>query len=124
MVWIEIITRWLFGLQFPFWGLNGFFHWKAIPPSGEVIDSFVQACIKTRFIMPVVKWLEIISGILLLVGLCIPLALAMLAPLLFVITFLHVLHNPRWWEVIVPVCLPYTILLFFHGSTFKFLLEK
>ncbi|MNJ91298.1 hypothetical protein D3C87_89490 [compost metagenome] len=119
MEWFEIALRWVFGLQMVFWGINGFFHWVIIPPSGDVIQSFSEACIKTRFIMPTVKVLEIGAGALLLAGVAVPLCLILFAPLVFVITGLHIFHNPKPWSVILPISFPYVILLLLYTKNFS-----
>ncbi|WP_374075985.1 DoxX family membrane protein [Bdellovibrio bacteriovorus] len=115
--YIEIIFRWAFGLQMVFWGLNGFFHWIKIPPSGAVIDKFVEACVETKFIMPSVKLIEIFCGAFLLLGFAIPISLVIFAPLMFVITGLHLFHNPKHWTVLAPVTIPYLVLLVFHSGS-------
>jgi uncharacterized membrane protein YphA (DoxX/SURF4 family) len=107
---IELALRWILGLQLTFWGLNGFFHWRPIPPSAKAIDNFTITCIESRFIMPTVKTFEIVFGIFLLMGFAIPLALMMLSPIIFVITGLHSLHNKKSWEVLVPITLPFIAL--------------
>lgn len=115
--YIEMGLRWIFGLQMVFWGLNGFFQWVEFPPSSPIIDQFVKACIDTRFIMPVVKVLEVVSGLLIATGILVPLNLAALAPILFVVTILHALHNPKPWGVLIGTSLPYALLLLFHADT-------
>lgn len=101
-----------------FWGLNGFFNWVKIPPESEVIDSFVEACIKTRFIMPTVKILEIITGALITLGFFVPMCLLLLAPIIFVISFLHLLHNKKPWGVLLTTTFPYLVLVGLHLSDF------
>lgn len=118
MEYLELALRWIFGLQIAFWGLNGFFHWVQIPPSPPVIEKFVQACIDTRFIMPTVKILEITAGLLLLFNFSTALCLAVLAPIMFVVTGLHVLHNPKPAGVLIPLVLPYAALWLLNGVVF------
>jgi hypothetical protein len=60
--YLEAGLRIILGFQLMFWGLNGFFNWVKIPPSGPVIENFVSACIQTKFIMPTVKIFEIVFG--------------------------------------------------------------
>lgn len=108
---IEFILRWVIGVQLTFWGLNGFFHWKPIPPSAEAINNFTEACIKSKFIMPTVKVFEIVFGIFLMTGFCTLLSLAALAPIIFVISGLHLCHNKKSWQVIVPITLPFLTLV-------------
>jgi len=117
MDYFELALRWILGMQLTFWGLNGFFQWKQIPPSPAAIDKFVVACIESRIIMPTVKIFEIIFGIFLLANFAVPLALVMLAPIVFVISALHVFYNKKAWEVVVPLTLPFGMLLAFHYET-------
>lgn len=112
--YIELVLRWALGFQLAFWGLNGFFHWKQIPPSSPAIDKFTAACFESRFIMPTVKIFEIVFGLLLLLDKATPLALVMLAPIVFVITGLHILYNKKWWEVLIPLSLPFALLVSMH----------
>lgn len=115
--YIEIGLRWIFGLQMVFWGLNGFFNWIKMPPAPPVIERFVHACIESRFVMFSVKMIEIIFGVFLLLGFVVPFSLLVFAPLLFVISGLHILHNPKPWGVLISYTLPYSILLTIHGGT-------
>lgn len=112
--YIEIACRWIFALQMIFWGLNGFFNWVQIPPSSEGVTRFAQACVDTRFIMPTVKVIEIICGILLLIKFAMILNLMIFAPIIFVITLLHLIHNPKPWPVVLPVSLPFAIMFLIH----------
>lgn len=115
---LEIASRWILGLQLIFWGLNGFFNWKQIPPSDPRIERFVQACIEIRFLMPTVKCLEIIFGVILLTGYGTVLALVGIAPILFVICGLHILFNKHSGRVVMPLALPYLIALMMNGAKF------
>lgn len=119
--WVEIIARWILGLQMLFWGLNSFFNWKQIPPSAAPIENFVKACIETRFLMPTVKLVEILGGALLLTGYGTLLAEVVLAPLIFVICGLHLRHNPRGWTVVLPLALPYLVILLLNAPAWRVL---
>jgi uncharacterized membrane protein YphA (DoxX/SURF4 family) len=123
LMWLEIICRWLLGLQFLFWGLNGFFHWRAVPPSADFIQRFADLCGESKFIMPTVKVFEIIFGALLLSGYSTILALIFLGPIVFVITGLHLLHNRKWWEIILPISAPYLLILLFQEERLLVLLH-
>lgn len=110
--WIEFGLRWVLGLQFIFWGLNGFFHWKAIPPGPKAIEQFSEACIQSGFIMPLVKVLEIIGGALLLTKYSAGSGLFLLAPIVVIISGLHWVHNrANSAPVLVPITLPFVILI-------------
>ncbi|WP_413289155.1 hypothetical protein [Bdellovibrio sp. HCB337] len=120
--WLEIFCRWVLGLQFLFWGLNGFFHWRPIPPSAQPINDFTEACIKTRFIMPTVKIFEIAFGALLLTGKATIVAWAALAPIVFIISGLHLLYNKKYWEVLLPITLPFLLILVLNFEKWQNLL--
>lgn len=100
-----------------FSGLNSLFHWVKIPPSGPVIDKFVEACTETKFIMPTVKTIEILFGLFLILGFLVPVSLVMFAPVMVVITGLHLLHNPKPWSILGLYTFPYIVLLIMHGES-------
>lgn len=118
MEWIELTLRWTFAGQMFFWGLNAFFNWLAISPADPGIQDFVEACIRTGFIMPAVKLLEVVGGILLFLGLLVPSSLLAFAPLVFVISALHIRFNRNPWPVVLPITGTYVPLLFFHWPAF------
>lgn len=113
--YLELFFRWAFGLQMIFWGLNGFFHLVPIPPSSDKINKFVEACIETKFLMPIVKIFEILFGICLIANFMVAVSLVTLAPILFVVTGLHVFHNPKPWGVLATCTVPYLILVLYHA---------
>lgn len=115
---IETSLRILFSVQMLFWGLNGFFHWITPPPSSATIDHFTEACLRTKFLMPIVKSIEVICGFLMLVNLSVPLCLIFFAPIVMVISLLHLIHNPKSYSVLLPITLPFLVVLFFHIEAF------
>ena len=123
MEWLELGARWILGLQFIFWGANGFFHWIAIPPSSDFIQRFGDICIESKFIMPTVKVFEIVFGVLLLTGFATQIALIFLGPIVFVICGLHFFHNPKWIPVILPILIPFLVVLLLHENNFQVLLH-
>lgn len=115
--YLEVAIRWFFASQMVFWGLNGFYHWIKLKPDSEVIDNFINACIQTKFIMPTVKFIEVFFGLLLLFDFMTSGSLLVFAPVMFVITMLHVLFNQKPWQVLASYTIPYIILLIFHKDT-------
>ncbi|HEY8270020.1 MAG TPA: DoxX family membrane protein [Pseudobdellovibrionaceae bacterium] len=116
---IELLFRWILGLQLAFWGLNGFFHWRPVSPSAKPINDFTEACIKSKFIMPTVKSFEVIFGIFLVAGFCTPLSLVALAPIIFVISGLHLFHNARPWPVITAITMPFLALVILNYENWR-----
>ena len=119
--WIELVVRWMLGLQLLFWGLNGFFHWKQTPPSNDFINEFTDACLRSKFIMPVVKIFETVFGALLLTGVGTLVALIALGPIISVISGLHLFHNRRAWEVLLPITLPFLVIAILNFEKLKLL---
>ena len=77
-----IISRYLLGLLFTIMGLNGFLHFiPQPPPSNPVALQFMTAVSVSHFI-GVAFLVQLIGGVLLLAGRFVPLATAMLAPVL------------------------------------------
>lgn len=105
------ILQWVVGAQLLFWGLNGFFHFKPIPPSDPRIEAFVTKCYKIPALMTLVKGIQVLTGGLLLWGVPPLITALVLLPIISVITTLHLLYNSRRLEVLAPLSLPYYILL-------------
>lgn len=90
---VALIARFLLGLIFTVFGLNGFLNFLPAPPLSGPEAEFLGAMIKTGYFFTIVKLIEVISGILLLVGFYVPLALILLAPIVFQIFFFHLFLN-------------------------------
>lgn len=100
-----IVARILLGLIFFVFGLNGFFLFITPPEHTPVGEQFINLLISTGFIY-VEKSLEIIAGALLLSNQYVPLALAILAPIVVNILLFHLLMERRTLIVgIVPFAL-------------------
>jgi hypothetical protein len=72
--------------------------------------------------MPTVKIFEIGFGALLLTGSYTLLSLLALAPIIFVISGLHLFHSKKAWQVIGPLTLPFLALITLHGKDVQNLL--
>ena len=102
-----LIARILLGLEFAFFGLNGFLNFlKASPPPG-VAGQFIGAIFVSHYSV-VIFGLQLISGLLLLSGRYIPLALTILAAILVNIVTFHATMAPAG----LPMAL-ITVLLWF-----------
>ncbi|XGC80603.1 DoxX family membrane protein [Bdellovibrio bacteriovorus] len=112
--YLEIICRWSFGLQMVFWGLNAIFNWVKPPTPSPRMDAFIGSCVDTQFIMPTVKFIEIVFGAFLVLGFLVPLSLIVFAPLMFVLTGLQIFLNQRPVGFLVTFFVPYLILLILH----------
>lgn len=112
MMTLEWVLRFLVGANFFVFGLNGFFHWFPIPPAAPRMAAFVQGLDQTGYLLTVVKALEILSGALILVGLFVPLALTLLAPIVFVIVSSQlILNERRGWGISIFTAVPFLALV-------------
>jgi uncharacterized membrane protein YphA (DoxX/SURF4 family) len=94
-------ARILLGLIFFVFGLNFFLHFIPQPPMPAPAGAFAGAMFATGYIFQLLKVLEVISGLLLLTNRFVPLALAILAPIIVNIFFFHAVLAPG--GVILPV---------------------
>jgi len=87
------ISRFLLGLIFAVFGLNGFLHFIPMPPPTGVAGQFMGAMFISKYLL-VVFAVQLISGVLLLINRYVPLALTFLAPVIVNILMFHSLMNP------------------------------
>ena len=90
---ITHISRFLLGLIFLVFGLNGFLHFIPMPPPSGVAGQFLGAIFVSKYLL-VVSGLQVISGALLLINRFVPLALTILGPIIVNILLFHGLMNP------------------------------
>jgi putative oxidoreductase len=89
----SLIARYLLGLIFLVFGLNGFLHFLPSPPPPGIAGQFVGALFVSHFLV-VVFLLELIPAILLLINRYVPLALVLLGPVIVNIFLFHALMAP------------------------------
>jgi len=87
------IARILVGIVFVVFGLNGFFYFIDPPPlSGEALDFI--SIMSSKGYLAVVKVLEILGGLLLLIGFRVPLGITILTPIIVNIFLFHIFLAP------------------------------
>ena len=75
------IIRYLLAIMLIVFGMNKFLHFMPIPPLPESAGAFMGALAASGYIMTIVAFVEIGSGILLLINKFKPLALVVLFPI-------------------------------------------
>jgi putative oxidoreductase len=91
---VSFAARILLGLLFTIFGLNGFLHFIPMGPlPAGFAGQFVTALSQSHY-MTVVFALEFAGGVLLLLNRYVPLALALLAPVIVNIVLFHVFMEP------------------------------
>src|SRR5208282_5565719 len=87
------IARYLAGVIFLVFGLNGFLHFIPLPPPAGVAGQFMGALYVSHYLW-VIFGFQVIAGVLLLINRYVPLAVAVLAPVIVNILCFHALMAP------------------------------
>jgi putative oxidoreductase len=91
---VTTIVRLLLGLAFTVFGLNFFLHFiPQPPPPPGLAGDFVKVFAASGFMYPVGA-MQLLSGLLLLIGRFVPLALTILAAIIFNILVFHLTMDP------------------------------
>jgi hypothetical protein len=101
----SVIARYLAGVIFLVFGLNGFLHFIRLPPPEGVAGQFMGALYVSHYLWVIFAF-QVIAGVLLLINRYVPLAVAVLAPVLVNILTFHALMAPSG----LPLALFVTVL--------------
>jgi putative oxidoreductase len=101
----SVIARYLAGVIFLVFGLNGFLNFIPLPPPRGTAGQFMGALYVSHYLW-VIFGFQVIAGVLLLVNRYVPLAVAILAPVLVNILTFHALMAPSG----LPLALFVTLL--------------
>jgi putative oxidoreductase len=88
MKYVFVIARVLLGLVFTVFGLNGFLHFIPNPPLAGLAGQFMGALLGSHYYV-IAFGTELIGGVLLLSNRYVPLALAVLGPVIVNILSFH-----------------------------------
>ena len=93
---LPTVARFLMGLLFFVTGLNGFLHFLPEPAQAmpEGAAAFAGAMLKTGYFFPLVMATQLVTGVLLLANRWVPLALALIAPVVVNIVAFHLFLAP------------------------------
>ena len=76
---VSVVARYLLGLMFTVFGLNGFFHFIHQPPSTNPLALQFFGAVSTSHFAAFFFAVQVLGGLLLLSGYLVPLALTLLA---------------------------------------------
>src|ERR1700686_208145 len=105
----SVIARYLAGVIFLIMGLNGFLNFIPLPPPGGTAGQFMGALYVSRYLWVIFAF-QVIAGVLLLVNRYIPLAVAILAPVLVNILTFHALMAPSGLPLALFVALLWIVI--------------
>ena len=106
----SIIARYLLGLIFLVFGLNGFLHFIPMPPPKGALAAQFGGAIFASHYWVVVFGIQVLGGVLLLVNRFVVLALVLLGPVIVNIFFFHALMAPEGLPLAIVVVVLWTIL--------------
>jgi putative oxidoreductase len=104
-----VIARYLAGVIFLIMGLNGFLNFIPLPPPGGVAGQFMGALYVSHYLWVIFAF-QVIAGVLLLVNRYVPLAVAVLAPVLVNILAFHVLMAPSGLPLALFVAMLWAVI--------------
>jgi len=114
----KVILRSLLGLTFLVFGLNKFLHFIPNPPEPPAAMDFFVALFKTGYFLSLLASFEVISGVLLLIGMMVPFALVLLAPIIVNIFFFHLFLAPAGLPIAAFVVVLEIALAWMHRDAF------
>ena len=119
----SIIARFLLGLIFLTFGLNGFFHFIPMPPPTGVAAQFFGALFTSHYLV-VIFLLQIIPAVLLLINRYVPLALTLLGPIIVNILCFHIFIEPSGLPLALVVTALWAVVYFNNRSAFAGLFQQ
>lgn len=87
------IARYLMGLMFTVFGLNGFLHFLPMSPLPALAGQFLGVLVASHYLIPIFL-VQLASGILFLVNRYVPLALTLIGPVIVNILIFHITMAP------------------------------
>ena len=106
---VSTVARYLAGVIFLVFGLNGFLNFIPLPPPGGIAGQFMGALYASHYLW-VMFGFQVIAAVLLLVNRYVPLAVAVLAPVIVNILVFHALMAPSGLSLALFVTLLWALI--------------
>ena len=121
---LPLMARILLGLIFAVFGTIGLLQLGPAPEMGEEAAAFMGAIMDTGYLWPVIKVTEIVCGVLLILGLFVPLALVGLAPIVLNILLFHIFLAPEGVAIGIAAVVLGLYVAHQHRSSFTSVLQR
>jgi putative oxidoreductase len=112
------ISRYLLGLVFTVFGLNGFLNFIPPQPMPPLAMQFIGPLMQSHY-MAFVFAVQVAGGLLLLANQYVPLALTLLGPVLVNIVLFHLLIAPAGLPLALVVVLLWSVLFYRYRGAFS-----
>jgi putative oxidoreductase len=116
------VARYLAGVIFLVFGLNGFLHFIPLPPPSGIAGQFMGALFVSHY-LTLIFALQVIGAVLLLANRYVPLAVAILAPVIVNILSFHALMAPSGLPLALFVTVLWALLFVHVRSAFAALFQ-
>src|SRR5258707_13380361 len=103
------IARYLAGVIFLVFGLNGFLNFIPLPPPGGIAGQFMAALYASHYLWVIFAF-QVIAAVLLLANRYVPLAVAVLAPVIVNILVFHALMAPSGLPLALLVAVLWAVI--------------
>jgi hypothetical protein len=110
------------GLIFCVTGLNGFLNFLPQGAMPEPAVNFFVAIVKTGYLMQLIMGTQLIVGLLLVTNRFVPLALALIAPIVVNVVAFHIFLAPSGLPVAIVVLVLEVYLAWAYRGTFQTML--
>ena len=117
-----LIARYLLGLIFVVFGANGFLHFIPMPPPAGIAGQYMGALFVSH-VLVVIFLLELIGGLLLLVGRYVPLALVLLGPVVVNIVLFHAMMAPSGLPIASVVVILWLLTFWSYRAAFEHIFQ-
>lgn len=123
---VSTVSRYILGLIFFVFGLNGFLQFLPQPALPETAMPFLGGLMAAPYFFPFLKGTEVLMSLLLLSGYAAPFALVVLAPITINILLFHTILTPGLQNAVLPVVMVLLSLAaaYNYWPTFKLLFAK
>jgi putative oxidoreductase len=118
-----VIARYLAGVIFLVMGLNGFLNFIHFPPPTGTAAQFMGALYVSHYLWVIFAF-QLVAGVLLLINRYVPLAVAVLAPVLVNILVFHVTMAPAGLPLALFVALLWAVIFVDVRPAFSGLLQS
>ena len=115
---VVIVARILLGLVFMVFGLNGLLHFMPNPPEPLPAAAFFGALAQTGYMFALIFGPQVIGGALLMLGVAVPFALVILAPMIVNIVAFHVFLSPALLPMAIVVAALEALLAWHYRAAF------
>ena len=112
------IARYLAGLIFLVMGLNGFLNFIHFPPPTGTAAQFMGALYVSHYLWVIFAF-QLVAGVLLLINRYVPLAVAILAPVLVNILVFHITMAPAGLPLAIFVAILWAVIFVDVRSAFS-----